>query len=119
MPNQQRHAFPHEQLRDLGIQARREGLGFEEFWLRAVRPDLSPIITTETPDPPPHAVVWPRDSTDRNNSMTAAIASKEIWRNAYENRPPTKSEEALSLLRSLLFESSGGSEGRGEVALVA
>ncbi len=119
MPAQQQHPAPHEQLRDLGIQARREGLSFETFWERAVRPGMSPVITTETKDPPPNAVIWPRDSTDRNNSMAAIRSTEETWRRAYERRPPTPSEGSLGILRHLLAEGVGGIEERSEVALVA
>jgi hypothetical protein len=119
VPAQQQHPAPHEQLRDLGIQARREAVSFEAFWERAVRPGMSPIITTETKDPPSNAVIWPRDSTDRNNSMAAIRSSEETWRRAYEGAPQTSAERAFGVLRELLSEGVGGSEDRSEVALLA
>ena len=119
MPAQQQHPAPHEQLRDLGIQARREGLSFEAFWDRAVRPGISPLITTETADPPANVIVWPRDSTDRNNSMAAIRSSKETWRAAYEHKPQTAGERAFAVLREVLAKGVGGSEDRSEVALLA
>lgn len=111
MPNRQRYDFPHEQLRALGLQARREDLTFEDFWERSVRPGTSPVITTEsarTVDPPFGAVVWPKDSADRANAMAAIRGTQEGWRRAYEGVPPNQGEIALSMLNALAVEAAGG-----------
>lgn len=102
------------------MEAFREGVAFEEFWLRAVRPGVSPLVTTETPSPPPTAIVWPRDSADRNNWITAIRGTKEGWRRAYLAEPEAPGDRALSVLAELAREGSfGGNEERGDVALAA
>lgn len=86
------------------MQARREGITFEDFWFRAIRPGQK-LVTTETArkaDPPPGAVVWPMDSADRANFIAATNAAKEFWYRAYEHLPPNRGELAMSRLRGLL-----------------
>jgi len=100
--NRQRYAAPHEQLRDLAIEARREGLSFEEFWERAIRPGKSPLVTTETvrtTSPPTGALVWPKDSADRANAIAATNFAKDFWHRAYDRMPDTKGEAAFATLR--------------------
>lgn len=101
------------------MEARREGTSFDDFWKRAVRPGLSPLITTETKDPPAEAVVWPRDSADRAVALAASRAAKEHWRRAYDGEPQTPGERAFAILASITREATGGSRDRGEVALAS
>lgn len=111
MPAQQRYDAPHEQLRDLGVEAKREGLSFEEFWARSVRTGESPAVTTEsarTIEPPAGAVVWPRDSIDHANARAAINGTKEGWRRAYEGEPATQGDRALLILCQIAVEASGG-----------
>lgn len=119
VPARQRYDAPHEQLRQLGAEAKRESVLFEDFWVRAVRPGKSPLITTETPDPPPEAVVWPRDSGDRANAITAIRGTEEGWRRAYEGVPPAPRETALAVLFGITVEEAGGIEERTAVPLAA
>lgn len=97
----------------LAVEARREGVSFDAFWERAVRPGRSPLITTETENPPPEAVVWPRDSSDRANAIHATKSAKEYWRRAYDREPPTRGERALTLLLGLTGDPGGSMEGGG------
>jgi len=110
VPNVQRHAPAHEQIRDLAIDARREGICFDEFWERAIRPGAKPRVNVETQDPPPTAVVWPRDSYECANALAAAAASKDTWRRAYDLEPPTPGDRALAILAGIVKEEAGGSE---------
>lgn len=112
MPARQRYDAPHEQLRALGMQARREGLPFEIFWSRALRPGDAPILTTETVRSmqplPLGAIVWPKDSGDRANAQAAIRGTEEGWRRAYEGVPPNQGEVALTVLNQLAVEAAGG-----------
>lgn len=119
VPARQRYDAPHEQLRQLGVEAKREGVSFEVFWDRAVRPGVSPLITTETPLPPANAVVWPRDSGDRANAITAIRGTEEGWRRAYEGMTQKPEEAALSRLNAMAREAAGGIEERTPVPLAA
>lgn len=122
MPAVQCYSSPHEQLREIGIKAKRQGVSFEEFWTRALRPGISPLITTETVrtvEPPSGAIVWPKDSADRANVMSAVTSSEEIWRRAYEDLPQTPGERAMEVLRDIAVEEASGSEDRGDVPLAA
>lgn len=115
MPAPQRYAAPHEQIRVLAVQARREGISFEDFWHRAIRPGQK-LVTTETARttaPPPEAVVWPMDSADRANAIAATNGARDFWQRAYDRVPPTRGEKALGVLREVLFDkppASGGSQ---------
>jgi hypothetical protein len=105
-------------MRVLAIEARREGVAFETYWERSVRPGRKPLITTNTEHPPPEAVVWPADSSNRAIAISAALATKDGWRRCYEQIPPTKPERSLSTVRHLFAESSG-SEDRSGLSLAA
>lgn len=110
-----RYPTPHAQLLRLAEDAKREGIPFEEFWDRAVRPGLPPVTYYQ-----PEAerlkgcVVWPRDSVDRNLARAATEDSREGWRRAYEGVEPTRSERALIVLSPLLamIEGARGIEER-------
>jgi hypothetical protein len=119
VPARQRYDAPHEQLRQLGVEAKREGISFKDFWERSVRPGVSPLITTETPAPPTYAVVWPRDSGDRANAITAIRGTEDGWRRAYEEVPPAPRETALAVLFGITVEEAGGIEERTAVPLAA
>lgn len=92
---------------------------FEEFWERAVRPGVSPLITTKTVAPPPFALVWPDDSADRANALAGIRTGKEHWRRAYEGVPPTRGELALGRLLTIVREEAGGSPERDGVPSAA
>lgn len=93
----------HEQLSALARLARLEGLSFEEFWARAVRPEERPVTWASAPgDRPGGCVVWPRDTTDRNISIAATLGARDGWRRAYEGLTPTRQEAALSVIRPAL-----------------
>lgn len=94
-----KYPTPHAQLLALAYEARAEGLDFEDFWERAVRPGL-PAVTVGTPERrrPAGCVLWQRDTFDRNNARDAMEEAKEGWRRAYEGAPPTRAEMALIML---------------------
>lgn len=101
MAARQQYPTPHEQLRDLAIIARAEGLPFDVFWQRATLPGEKPV-TWATPERerPDGCVIWPRDTTDRNMNREI-VASKEVregWRRAYEGWAPTRADRALTAL---------------------
>ena len=93
------------QLARLARDARAEGLDFESFWQRAVRPDLRPILTTTRPRPTA-CVIWPSDSVE-SRTWRDVLAMPEVieaWRRAYDQLPPTPGERALIRLAPLLSE---------------
>lgn len=98
-----KYPAPHEQLLALARRARLEGLAFEEFWERAVRPGR-PAVTWATPIErrPAGCVVWPRDTRDRNVSISATLDAMSGWRRAYLGLPAPRAEAALLRLRPLL-----------------
>jgi hypothetical protein len=102
MPAPERYESPQSQLFRLAVEARAEGLDFEEFWTRALRPGKS-LVTRHWSDPPPECVVWPRDTFDRQNAMAAIHATREGWRRAYEGEEPSRPELALYTLGPGLF----------------
>lgn len=101
-----RYASPPQQLGRLMVQARRDGLTFETFWERAIRPDL-PLVMTNHPQPPYGAVRWPTDRTDRLAWQDAIGETVEGWQRAYEREAPLRSEVAVSRLFSLLADADG------------
>lgn len=101
VPAPQRYPAPHEQLLQLALDARREGLSFDAFWKRAVRPGQPPVRVNSLA-PPAGAVLWPRDTTDRKVAYAAISESREAWRRAYDREHPTAGEAALALLSPLL-----------------
>lgn len=112
MAARMKYAPAHSQMLDLAVVARREGLSFDEFWVRAVRPGRSPV-TVGTEDPPRGAIRWPRDSGDRAVAITATNAARDGWRRAYEGLEPSGPERALALLSpwiDRLAETAGGRE---------
>ncbi len=87
----------------LAQEARLEGLSFEEFWERAVRPDL-PVVTITTPPEkvPDGCVRWPSDSLDGRFWRDATREAKDGWRRAYNRLPPDPREQALERLAPAL-----------------
>jgi hypothetical protein len=109
VPAEQRHESPPEQLGRLAQTARRQGLPFDEFWLRAVRPGLPAVrVTTPAEKRPEGAIAWPHDHRDRQAAAAALEATKEGWRRAYEQVPPRPGEVALALLAPILANGSTG-----------
>lgn len=96
------YRLPNEQLVDLLREAREEGLSFQVAWLRAVRPG-KPVVMTNTQDPPAGAVRWPTDSSDRIAWQAAIAGAKDGFRRAYECRPTTRRERAVSELVDVLI----------------
>lgn len=104
MAARRHYATPPEQMLHLAREARLNGIAFEDWWDRAVRPGHPPIlITTERPWPE-GVVIWPSDSADRNHwrAATDDETVKDGWRRAYENLPAAPRESALKILGPLL-----------------
>ena len=97
MPAPARYSPPHVQLRLLAESALAEGLGFDEFWERALRPG-KPLVTRHKINPPGDCVIWPRDTFDRQNARAAIIDTRRGWKRAYEGKPPVRAELALQAL---------------------
>jgi hypothetical protein len=77
------------QLRQLAVEARREGVDFEAFWQRAVRPGLPPVTFRTPPERvPAGAVRFPNDTLDRTIAQAVHADPRVIegWRCAYERR---------------------------------
>jgi hypothetical protein len=109
----------------LAIEAKAEGLTFEEFWERAIppakkggrkrksanrepgpEPDYgSPLISAAQELPPGRLlqpgqteVYWPDDTFSRHDSYRGILDSEDGWRRAYLGLPPARGESALLLL---------------------
>lgn len=115
-----KYPAPHEQLSALAREARLAGISFDEFWEEAIRPGQSPV-TWQTPEDlrPYGAVIWPRDTTDRNISIAATLGAREGWKRAYDRLPPHKGEKALARLRPGLEALAEVSELRSEGEIMA
>ena len=101
----QLYPLPATQMVRLARDARREGLSFEDFWERAVRPDLPVIMTTTlSRQIPPGCVVWPSDSQASKEWRTVTADVRDAWESAYEALPATGAERALRRLAPLLHE---------------
>lgn len=103
MPPGARYPRAHEQLGRLAREAREEGLDFDAFWQRAVRPGMRAITwmddeTTRLEG----AVVWPSDYEDRQVTVAATLAAEQGWRRAYDGHEPTRQERALRRLGPVL-----------------
>lgn len=102
MAARRRYATVPEQMVFLAREARQEGLTFAEWWDRAVRPGLPPVLVTKPDDWMAKTVLWPSDSSDRNEWRDATMGALEGWRRAYEGIPATTNEKALMILEPLL-----------------
>lgn len=92
-----KYATPLEQLIELATQAIRDGVEFETFWLRAVRPGMTIVMTT-TKNAPEGAIRWPTDRNDRVTWQGAILDAQDGIRRAYEKEPPTVHEAGLMFL---------------------
>lgn len=93
---------------DLGRVARAEGLTFEEFWERAVRPG-QPALTPRRLGKGAYknltqAVVWPSDTAERNDAQQAMYKCRDVWERAYNREPQTKGDKALATLYAIWAE---------------
>jgi hypothetical protein len=103
MAGRRKYPTPHEQLGELMIEARREGLTFRAFWLRAIRPGKAPVVwRMPEADRPYGAVVWSNDSEIRavDRGIYEDSNVKAGWQRAYERRPE-KRDLGLGALREV------------------
>lgn len=90
---------PAEQLRELAVSARADGVPFEAFWMRALFPANHRLVyQTDPPEYCPDAVRWPSDKRDRDEWKEVLAEVKEAWRRAYEYRPAPRSETAAGVM---------------------
>jgi hypothetical protein len=106
------YELPHEQLTRLLLEAKIEGLSFDEAWERAIRPGKRTILSN-TPDPPAGAVRWPSDSSDRAGWQVAIYGVRDGFRRAYQDRPPTRRELAVLKVTLLLSAADHRPAARG------
>jgi hypothetical protein len=100
-----KYPTPHAQLGELMVEARREGLTFDEFWDRAVRPGRSPVVFRSAEEGrPAGCVVWPNDTADRRDALEVIRDPlvKDGWRRAYERQPERRQDRGLSALAGLI-----------------
>lgn len=94
-----RYPSPPEQMVALALQAREQGVPFEEWWETAVRPKRPPVKTsTPLPERPAGCVLWPSDSAARNEWRAATDGVRDHWGRAYDGLPQTPAEKALMTL---------------------
>lgn len=123
MAARQKYPTAHDQLRVLAVTARAEGLSFECFWERAVRPGRPPV-TWRTPPArrPEGCVVWPNDTFDRQTSVGATLdpVVRSGWERSYLQLDPLPADRAFAILAPL-FEAmtSGGLREESAVASLA
>jgi hypothetical protein len=100
MPAPTKYPVAHEQLLELARAARAEGMDFDSFWERAVRPGMV-AITWARPEEkrPVGCVVWPSDTADRQIAVAATLGAREGWRRAYDQIPMKAREAALGRIR--------------------
>lgn len=103
MAARQKYPTTHAQLFELAQAARREGLEFDAFWERAIRPGRPPV-TWRTEVKPYGAVIWPNDTDDRKLSRGATMDPdvEAAWGRAYDRLPATRQEAALKILSPML-----------------
>lgn len=98
-----RYPTPPEQMIELAREARREGVPFEVWWARAVRPGEPPITTTsDLTDRPVGTVLWPSDSQDCRTWRDATDGARDGWERAYGNLPAAQRERSLEILGPVL-----------------
>jgi hypothetical protein len=109
---------------ELGRAARAEGLSFEDFWQRAVRPDL-PALTPRRLGKGNYAaldkaIVWPSDTAERADAQAAMMRSEGTWRRAYNLEPATPGDLAMAALHAMHTEKdTGGIEAGAAVTYTA
>jgi hypothetical protein len=120
MPAVKRYPTAWEQLVQLAREARAEGLDFESFWERAVRPGKPPFIWRNVPSEEHRrglkAIVWPNDTKTRDDDQQAVEDTRDSWHRAYVGHPPLRRERALPYLLSL-FERAGVESPAGDAVL--
>lgn len=103
-----RYAAPHKQLGELMLEARRRGETFDEFWLRAVRPEKwQRIVMVTDREPPEDCVLWPTDPKDRREWRSAILQTRDGWRRSFERLPKTSRDSAVAVLADMLDELDG------------
>jgi hypothetical protein len=106
---------PIHQLAGLAVEARREGLAFDEFWQRALYP-CTKVVRARADDAPPGAVVFTSDGRQRKLSLDALEATRESWRRAYEGEPLAPGEAAVAVLMEALHAVDWSVSARSAVA---
>lgn len=103
MAAHQRYPTPTTQMQSLGAEARARGMDFDAWWLEAIRPGRTPIITT-TPKGrrPAGCVVWSSDSAESRSWRDAVSATKDAWRRAYTLMEPMPADRAVVALAAAL-----------------
>jgi hypothetical protein len=93
---------------ELGREARGEGLSFDEFWERAVRP-RQPALTPRRLGKGRYkdlvgAVIWPSDTAERHDAQEAMYRCRDVWQRAYNLEPPTAGDQAIAMLYAIWAE---------------
>jgi hypothetical protein len=103
---------PDVQLVRLGVDARRRGIAFDDFWTHCVREGKANILTStdeavaqeriatawaqlDLDGEPLDCVRWPSDSGDRLTWQPAIYSAAEGWRRSYERVEETSRDLAL------------------------
>lgn len=106
------YELPHEQLVRLLAQSRREGLSFDQAWVRAMRPGRR-MVLTNTREAPLDCVRWPTDSTERIAWQGALKGVRDVFRRAYQGRRMTVREESAANLALVLSAADRVAAARG------
>lgn len=120
----QRYESPAKQLFELGRLARAEGLTFDEFWQRAVRPG-EPALTPRRLGKGRYAdlvgaIIWPSDTAERTDAQESTDRTKDTWRRAYNREPASPGDHAVALLYAIWAEEdTSGIETGSAVPLAA
>lgn len=120
----QRYPSPAKQMFELAKVARSEGLDFDAFWERAVRPGQPPLTPRRLGKGAyallEGAVIWPSDNAELHDAQAAIERSEQVWRRAYNREPATPGDQAIAMLYAIWAERSlGGIESGGAVPLAA
>ncbi len=104
----ERYPSPAKQMLELGRQARTEGLTFEDFWERSVRPG-QPALTPRRLGKGRYAnlvgaVIWPSDTAERTDAQEAMYRCRDVWKRAYNLEPATPGDRAMATLYAIWAE---------------
>lgn len=93
---------------ELAVKARAEGMSFEDFWERAVRPG-QPALTPRRLGKGAYkdlvgAIIWPSDTAERDDAQEAMFRCKDVWGRAYDREPMTPGDQAIALLYAMWSE---------------
>lgn len=103
MAAHQLYPTPTTQMHELGRLARARGLDFETWWLEAIRPGRTPIIsTTPVEKRPEGCVVWSSDSAESRSWRDAIRDTKDAWGRSYDGMDPTAADRAVVSLAHAL-----------------